>query len=145
MEIPDGLKGSVSAQSEPQHGFRIGRLGATTSMFWADGSYNSADAHSAGEVLDEALKNISADAKVESVSRSEAHLGTLPAASISIRYRPFNSQSIMMRDQIVALRPEEPPGIIYTVGMIVSADRYPSQRAIFLRLVHSFHREKMLP
>src|SRR5579872_737465 len=132
IEIPPGLKGSAAQAPAPQHGFRIGSLGPASSFLWVDGSYNGAGAHSAEEVLEDALKDIRSQAKIESVSKAKTHLGALPAESISIQYQPQNSpdsQEIMTRVEIVALRPGAAPGIVYTLGMIVPASRLRSRQA----------------
>ena len=143
IEIPKGLKGSTDEPPAPQHGVRIGP--GKSSFLWVDGSYNAAGAHSAAEILKDTLEDVRTHAKIESVSRSRIRLGTLPADSISIRYRPADSPETAVREEVVALRAGTTPRIVYTIGMIVPARRYESQRAVLKSLIDSFHTEKLPP
>jgi hypothetical protein len=143
IEIPAELKGSADPPPAPQHGVRIPLTDSGQSFLWVDGSFNSNDARSASEVLEDVRTDIESKAKIESVFRSKTHLGALPAASISIRYVPRGSHSIEFRQETVALRNETGPGIIYTVGMIVPADLYAAKHLLLDSVIRSFRIEPL--
>jgi hypothetical protein len=135
--IPKGLVGHNAAPPAPYHGFGIVLSWEPRSYLYVDGSYNSLDLESLEKVATQNLEWLKEESKkIISVKHSKAKLGSLQAKRyIAIHTCPKASDNFI-DDYTFAF--SKGKGIIYTVALLTTADRYKKDKRILEEILKTW-------
>jgi hypothetical protein len=144
--IPKGFVAYSPKPPSPQHGVDIDLSGKRKARIWVVGNYNAAEYSTLDEVIDENLERLNKQQKnIEVIARTKTSLDTLAAVRLTVRYKPSNSDDVMIEDLVSAIRASgEDMGVIYDLGLVTLETCYAEDKNIYEKILKSW-KQKPLP
>jgi hypothetical protein len=120
--------------------------GKRKARIWVVGNYNAAEYSTLDEVIDENLERLNKQQKnIEVIARTKTSLDTLAAVRLTVRYKPSNSDDVMIEDLVSAIRASgEDMGVIYDLGLVTLETCYAEDKNIYEKILKSW-KQKPLP
>jgi hypothetical protein len=138
VRIPDGLAGFSAPPPAPHHGFGVVLSWEPRAYIYFDGSYNALDDQDSDEVANRHLQWLGNDAeKIIAVRKQKVRFKGAPASRYVARIACKGLPGEFVEDMRFVLR----DGIVYSAGLLTTADRYRRDSAIFESMLRSWHHQ----